>query len=58
MKASPVPSLWHRAALIQYRSNLLAFAQTSITPSHRSAGEGHYPLPYLALDWSTVPLEY
>ena len=58
MKANHVSSTWFRAVQTRYLSNPLGFAHTPVAPSRYNAGNGQYPILYLAPDPVTALLEW
>lgn len=54
----PVGATWFRAVPKRFRHNPLGFVHTLNVPSRYSAGNGQYPLLYLACDRLTALLEY
>ena len=57
MKPTPVSDTWFRAVQTRYLSNPLGFAHTPAASSRYNAGNGQYPILYLAPDPVTALLE-
>ena len=57
MNAISVSRTWFRAVQTRYLSNPLGFDHTPVAPSRYNAGDGRYPMLYLAPDPVTALLE-